>query len=86
MRHGTTTLFAALSIETGQVFGQLHRRHRSSEFLQFLCAVDSSLPAERALHLVMDNDDRRKSLRDGTHKTPSIKSWLARDPRRSRQL
>lgn len=75
MRDGTSTLFAALNIATGQVIGQSHRRHRRSEFLQFLCAVDSSVPAERA----MDNYDRRKSLSDGMHKTPSIKK-LARSP------
>ncbi|MGH1506757.1 IS630 family transposase [Ralstonia pickettii] len=73
MRHGTTTLFAALDIATGEVIGELHRRHRSSEFLQFLRTIDASVPAEMEVHLVMDNY--------GTHKTPSIKSWFARRPR-----
>ncbi|KWN04818.1 DDE endonuclease [Burkholderia territorii] len=73
MRHGTTTLFAALDIATGEVIGELHRRHRSSEFLQFLRTIDASVPAEMDVHLVMDNY--------GTHKTPSIKNWFARHSR-----
>ena len=72
-RHGTTTLFAALDIATGKVIGELHRRHRSKEFLQFLRTLDGNVPAELAVHLVMDNY--------GTHKTPTIKAWLARHPR-----
>jgi len=67
-RHGTTTLFAALDIATGKVLGELHRRHRSKEFLQFLRTIDANVPPELAVHLVMDNY--------GTHKTPTIKAWL----------
>ncbi|SEU46867.1 Transposase [Burkholderia cepacia] len=73
MRHGTTTLFAALDIGTGEVIGELHRRHRSSEFLQFLRTIDANVPADLEVHLVMDNY--------GMHKTPSIKNWFARHPR-----
>lgn len=73
MRHGTTTLFAALNIATGEVIGQLHRRHRSSEFLKFLRTIDANAPTDLDLHLVMDNY--------GTHKTPAVKAWLARHPR-----
>ena len=73
MRHGTTTLFAALDIATGAVIGELHRRHRSSEFVQFLRTIDANVPPELDVHLVMDNY--------GTHKTPSIKAWFARHPR-----
>ena len=73
MRHGTTTLFAALDIATGEVIGELHRRHRSSEFLQFLRTIEANVPSELDVHLVMDNY--------GTHKTPSIKAWFARNPR-----
>ena len=73
MRHGTTTLFAALDIATGEVIGELHRRHRSSEFLQFLRTIEASVPRQLDVHLVMDNY--------GTHKTPSIKAWFARHPR-----
>jgi len=73
MRHGTTTLFAALDIATGQVIGQLHRRHRTGEFLKFLRTIEASVPAELDVHLVMDNY--------GTHKTPAIKAWFARHER-----
>ena len=72
-RHGTTTLFAALDIATGAVIGDLHRRHRSSEFLQFLRTIESNVPQALEIHLVMDNY--------GTHKTPAIKNWLTRHPR-----
>ena len=67
------TLFAALDIATGSVIGDLHRRHRSSEFLQFLRTIEANVPAMLDIHLVMDNY--------GTHKTPAIKSWLVRHPR-----
>jgi transposase len=72
-RHGTTTLFAALNIATGKVIAELHRRHRSQEFLQFLRTIDEAVPSQSEVHLVMDNY--------GTHKTPAIKRWLARNPR-----
>lgn len=73
MRHGTTTLFAALDIATGEVIGRLHRRHRSQEFLKFLRTVDASVPADLDIHLIMDNY--------GTHKTPAVKRWFVRHPR-----
>lgn len=73
MRHGTTTLFAALDIATGEVIGRLHRRHRSREFLAFLRTVDSQVPADLDVHLVMDNY--------GTHKTPAVQRWFVRHPR-----
>jgi transposase len=73
MRHGTTTLFAALDIATGEVIGQLHRRHRGSEFLKFLRTIDGAVPAELDIHLVIDNY--------GTHKTPTVRAWFARHPR-----
>ena len=72
-RHGTTTLFAALDIATGEVIGELHRRHRSAEFLQFLRTIEANVPPQLDIHLVMDNY--------GTHKTPTIKAWFARNPR-----
>lgn len=72
-RHGTTTLFAALNIATGKVIGQLHRRHRGREFLDFLRAIEAAVPQKLDVHLVMDNY--------GTHKTPTVKRWLARHPR-----
>ena len=73
IRHGTTSLFAALEVATGKVIGKCQRRHRSQEFLKFLEEVDRQLPAEREVHLVMDNY--------GTHKTPKVKRWFARHPR-----
>ena len=72
-RHGTTTLFAALDIATGEVIGETHRRHRSGEFLQFLRTIEANVPPKLDVHLVMDNY--------GTHKTPTIKNWFARHPR-----
>ncbi|HVX90323.1 MAG TPA: IS630 family transposase [Candidatus Paceibacterota bacterium] len=72
-RHGTTTLFAALNIATGKVIGQLRRRHRAKEFLDFLRAIEESVPQKLDVHLVMDNY--------GTHKTPAVRRWLARHPR-----
>lgn len=73
MRHGTTTLFAALDMATGKVIGELHRRHRATEFLQFLRTIDANVPEALNIHLVMDNY--------GTHKTPSVRAWFARHPR-----
>jgi len=62
-----------LDIATGAVIGQLHRRHRASEFLAFLRTIEADVPAELDVHLVMDNY--------GTHKTPAVRAWFARHPR-----
>jgi len=72
-RHGVTSLFAAFNVTTGQVIGETHRRHRSTEFKSFLERIDKEIPAEFDAHLIMDNY--------GTHKTPLITGWLARHPR-----
>ncbi|WP_226781357.1 IS630 family transposase [Oceaniglobus trochenteri] len=72
IRHGTTSLFAALDIATGAVIGKCYKRHRSAEFLAFLKQIDTAMPKDRDVHLVMDNY--------ATHKTPRIKAWLARHP------
>jgi len=72
-RHGTTSLFAALELKTNRVIGQLHRRHRSQEFRQFLDAIEAQVPAELDVHLVADNY--------GTHKTAMIRKWFAKRPR-----
>ena len=72
-RHGTTSLFAALNVKTGQVLGACERRHRSVEFRKFLDRVDDVTPPELDIHIVMDNY--------ATHKTPLIHSWLACHPR-----
>ena len=73
VRHGTTSLFAALDVKTSQVIGQLHRRHRSIEFRKFLDTIDAAVPAGLAVHLILDNY--------GTHKTPLIQRWMAKRPR-----
>ena len=75
VRHGTTSLFAALNVATGEVIGACHRRHRQQEFVSFLGAIDAAVPAEDGVtvHLVMDNY--------ATHKTASVKRWLLDHPR-----
>ncbi len=72
-RHGTTTLFAALDIKSGEVITQCKSRHRHAEFLSFLKHVDENVPADLDLHLVMDNYS--------THKHPAVRKWLADHPR-----
>lgn len=71
-RHGTTSLFAALDIATGAVIGKCYKRHRATEFLDFLKQIDRQMPEGPDVHIVMDNY--------ATHKTPRIKAWLARRP------
>ncbi|MDJ1372255.1 IS630 family transposase [Gulosibacter molinativorax] len=71
-RHGTTTLFAALEVATGQVTSAVRPKHRRQEFLSFLRQIDRAYP-EQDLHLVIDNY--------ATHKTPEVKKWLADHPR-----
>ena len=73
VRAGTTTLFAALDVASGQVIGSLHRRHRAAEFRKFLGKLDAEVPAELDVHLVCDNY--------ATHKTPTIQRWLTAHPR-----
>jgi transposase len=73
IRHGTTSLFAALDVATGQVIGDCHRQHRSVEFRKFLDTIDAAVPSGLDLHLILDNY--------GTHKTALIKRWLAKRPR-----
>ena len=72
-RHGTTTLFAALDAKTGKVIGRTQRRHRSTEFRNFLDTIERSVPAELDVHLIMDNY--------ATHKTALIQRWLLKRPR-----
>ena len=72
-RNGTTTLFAALNILSGQVVGQCYPRHRHQEWLKFLRRLDGEFPKDITLHLVMDNY--------GTHKEPHVKEWLKKHPR-----
>ena len=72
-RYGTSSLYAALDIGSGKVIGSLHARHRAIEFKKFLQRLDSEVPAELELHLILDNAS--------THKTAAIKNWLAAHPR-----
>jgi transposase len=67
-RAGTSSLYAALDITTGQVIGALHDRHRAIEFKKFLQTIDREVPADLDVHLILDNAS--------THKTPAIKKWL----------
>jgi transposase len=73
VRHGTTSLFAALDMATGKVIGSLHHRHRAAEFKKFLAVIDAEVPADLQVHLILDNY--------ATHKTPEIQRWLLRHPR-----
>ncbi len=73
VRHGTTSLFAALDTKTGKLIGQMHRRHRAIEFRKFLDTIDAATPGDLDVHLILDNY--------GTHKTPVIHRWLAKRPR-----
>jgi transposase len=72
VRHGTTTLFAALEIATGRVTGVCKPRHRHQEFVGFLRHLARAYP-DVELHLVMDNY--------AAHKHPKVKAWLAANPR-----
>lgn len=73
VRHGTTTLFAALDVASGFVIGKCYKRHRATEFLDFLKQIDANVPPDLDVHIVMDNY--------ATHKTASIKNWLMQRPR-----
>ncbi len=72
-RHGTTTLFAALDTATGAVIGSCMKRHRAREFRSFLDEVESAVPADLDIHVVMDNAS--------SHKTRLIQDWFAKRPR-----
>jgi len=72
-RHGTTTLFAALSVLDGAVIGRCMQRHRHIEFIRFLNAVERAVAADKPIHVVLDNY--------ATHKHPKVLAWLTRHPR-----
>jgi len=72
IRHGTTSLFAALDVASGFVFGKCYKRHRAKEFLAFLKEIDAQVASELDIHIIMDNY--------ATHKTKEVKAWLARRP------
>ena len=72
-RHGTTTLFAALNVATGQVITRCKSAHRHEQFISFLRQIDANTPPKLDLHVIVDNY--------ATHKHPKVKVWLARHPR-----
>jgi transposase len=72
-RFGTSSLYAALDVESGAVISALHQRHRAIEFKKFLQAIDREVPDHLDVHLVLDNSS--------THKTPAIRRWMAAHPR-----
>ncbi|MGE9266529.1 MAG: IS630 family transposase [Verrucomicrobiales bacterium] len=75
IRHGTTSLFAALEVATGKVIGQCHKKHRHQEFIKFLEHLDNQYTYNEGetLHLIVDNY--------ATHNTPQVLKWLSRHPR-----
>jgi transposase len=73
VRHGTTSLFAALDVKTGKVIGECRRRHRAREFKDFLDTIDATVAPELDVHIILDNSS--------THKTPAIHRWLVKRPR-----
>jgi len=72
-RHGTTTLFAALDVATGEIQHECMSRHRHQEFLRFMKQVEKSVDPELDLHFILDNY--------ATHKHPKVKAWLEKHPR-----
>ena len=72
-RHGTTTLFAALDVQKGEVLAQCKPRHRHQEFLAFLRHIDANVPQKLDVHLIIDNY--------AMHKHARVKAWLAKRPR-----
>jgi transposase len=73
VRHGTTTLFAAIEMAEGKLIGQCMPRHRHQEWIKFLELIDRKTPGELDLHLIVDNYS--------THKHEKVKRWLKRHPR-----
>ena len=72
-RHGTTTLFAALNVASGEVRHDHYPRHRAQEFLAFMRDVERSVDKGLSIHVILDNY--------GTHKTAAVDRWLRRHPR-----
>jgi transposase len=73
VRPGNTSLFADLDMAGDKVTGSLRQRHRAQEFKEFLVEIDTEVPADLDVHLILDNY--------ATHKTPEIRRWLLRHPR-----
>src|SRR6201981_267687 len=73
IRHGTTTLFAALNVLDGTVIGQCMARHRHQELIRFLNPIQAAGPPWKLVHAILDNY--------AVHKHPKVRAWLARHPR-----
>jgi len=73
VRYGTTNLYAALDLASGQVISEMTPRHRAEEFRRFLNQIDAAVPEGLDVHVVLDNSS--------THKTPLVQRWLVRHPR-----
>jgi transposase len=73
LRNGTTNLYAALDVASGQVINEMTPRHRAEEFRRFLILIDKTVPDGLDVHVVLDNSS--------THKAPTIQRWLVRHPR-----
>ena len=72
VRNGTTNLYAALDLASGQVIADMTPRHRAEEFGRFLNTIDNAVPEHLQAHVALDNSS--------THKTPQIQHWLVRHP------
>lgn len=72
-RNETTTLFAELNVLDGSMIGRNMQRQRHQEFIRFLNAVETELPSDKAVHVILDNY--------ATHKQLKVRAWLARHPR-----
>jgi transposase len=72
-RHGVTTLFAALNVLEGKVFGRCMKRHRHQEFIRFLNAIDAKVPKKKTVHVIVDNY--------AAHKHPKVIEWITKHPR-----
>ena len=72
-RNGTTTLFAAFNVLEGNVIGRCMQRHTHQEFIRFLNAIENQVPANKQVHVVLDNY--------ATHKHPKVIEWLGRHER-----
>lgn len=72
-RNGTTTLFAALNVLDGTVIGQNMQKHRHQEFIKFLNKINSNVPDDKAVHIILDNY--------AAHKHPKVRAWLDRHTR-----
>ena len=72
-RNGTTSLYAAFNVLTGEVMGKVTELHRAKEFLDFMREIERSAPKDLDLHVILDNSS--------THKTEDVNKWLAKHPR-----